>query len=215
MQSGTFYHGTSAEQIALLQDTIKIMELLDANSILSHNAQPIIWHSDLHMGNIFVSPNDQSRIISFIDWQSISILPAFLQAQWPEFLKQPKNYPEGFVKPTLPDGFENLDSSDKGLATLEWNQAKRAKAYEVSNFLENRPAHNAVNVPRVFKELFVRCGEVSDYGVIRYEPVLLKYSRTGLYWGLLETARIHSATLKSKRTSRGSRITMRGTRSRS
>ncbi|KAL5348084.1 hypothetical protein ACLOAV_006564 [Pseudogymnoascus australis] len=159
MQSGTFYHGTSAEQIALLQDTIKIMELLDANSILSHNAQPIIWHSDLHMGNIFVSPNDQSRIISFIDWQSISILPAFLQAQWPEFLKQPKNYPEGFVKPTLPDGFENLDSSDKGLATLEWNQAKRAKAYEVSNFLENRPAHNAVNVPRVFKELFVRCGE--------------------------------------------------------
>lgn len=174
MQSGTFYHGTSAEQIALLQDTIKIMELLDANSILCHNAQPIIWHSDLHMGNIFVSPNDQSRIGSFIDWQSISILPAFFQGKWPIFLKPPSNYPEGLVIPKLPDDFEDLDSDDKALATLEWNQARVAKAYEVSNRLENGSAHNAMNIPRVFKELFIRCGEVSEYGVIPLRTCLIE-----------------------------------------
>ncbi|OBT41089.1 hypothetical protein VE00_09345 [Pseudogymnoascus sp. WSF 3629] len=173
-QLGTFYHGTSAEQIALLRDTIQIMELLDTHPILSRHAQPILWHSDLHMGNIFVSPDDPSRIVSFIDWQSISILPAFLQAQWPEFLKPPANYPEGFVQPTLPDSFETLDSDDKALARLEWDQATIAKAYEVSNFLENRPAHNAINIPRVFKELFVRCGEVSDYGVIPLRTCLIE-----------------------------------------
>lgn len=173
MQSGTFYHGTSTEQIALLRDTVQIMDLLDTHPILSHHAQPIIWHSDLHMGNIFVSADDPSRIVSLIDWQSISILPSFLQAQWPEFLKPPTNYPEGFVQPTLPDGFENLDPGDKALTTLEWNQAKRAKTYEVSNFLENRPAHIAMNIPRVFKELFVRCGEVSDYGVIPLRTCLI------------------------------------------
>ncbi|OBT97161.2 hypothetical protein VE01_04869 [Pseudogymnoascus verrucosus] len=173
-QLGTFHHGTSAEQIALLRDTIQIMELLYTHPILSRHVQPILWHSDLHMGNILVSPDDPSRIVSLIDWQSIFILLAFLQAQWPEFLKPPANYPEGFVKPTLPDGFENLDSGDKALATLEWNQATIAKAYEVSNFLENRPAHNAMNVPRVFKELFVRCGEVSEYGVIPLRTCLIE-----------------------------------------
>ncbi|OBT59176.1 hypothetical protein VE04_00660 [Pseudogymnoascus sp. 24MN13] len=171
---GNFYHGTSAEQISLLRDTMQITESLDTHPILSRHAQPILWHSDLHMGNIFVSPDDPSRIVSLIDWQSTSILPAFLQAQWPEFLKPPANYPEGFVKPTLPDGFENLDSGDKALATLEWNQATIAKAYEVSNFLENRQAHNAMNVPRVFKELFVRCGEVSEYGVIPLRTCLIE-----------------------------------------
>ncbi|OBT60770.1 hypothetical protein VE03_09755 [Pseudogymnoascus sp. 23342-1-I1] len=185
VQLGTFYHGTSAEQIDLLQDTIEIMELLHTHPILSRHAQPILWHSDLHMGNIFISPDDPSRIVSLIDWQSISILPAFLQEKWPVFLKPPSNYPEWFVQPTLPDDFENLDSGDKALATLEWNQATRAKAYEVSNFLENRPAHNAMNVPRVFKGF---SSDVAKYPIMEsyhYEPVLLKYSKTGFQNELL------------------------------
>lgn len=123
-QLGTFCHGTSSEQIAVLRDTIQIMELLDTHPILSRHAQPFLWHSDFHMGNIFVSADDPSRIVSLIDWQSMSILPAFLQANWPEFLKPPGNYPEGFVQPTLPDDFETLDSDDKALATIEWDQAK-------------------------------------------------------------------------------------------
>ena len=174
MQLGTFYHGTRTEQIALLQDTIQIMELLDTHPIVSHHAQPILWHSDLHMGNIFVSPDDPSLIVSMIDWQSISILPAFLQAKWPEFLKPPLNYPEGLVLPKLPDGFESLDSDDKALAMLEWKEATVSKAYEVSNFLENRTAHNAMNIPRVFKEFFIRCGEVSEYGVIPLRTCLIE-----------------------------------------
>ncbi|KFY81622.1 hypothetical protein V500_11237 [Pseudogymnoascus sp. VKM F-4518 (FW-2643)] len=173
-QLGMFYHGTSAEQIALLRDAIQIMELLDRHPILSRHSQPILWHSDLHMGNIFVSPDEQSRIVSFIDWQSISILPAFLQEKWPIFLKPPSNYAEGYVLPKLPDDFENLDSDDKALAMLEWNQTRVAKAYELANFEENRPAYDAMNIPRVFKEFFVRCSEVSEYGVIPLRTCLIE-----------------------------------------
>jgi hypothetical protein len=67
------------------------------------------------MGNIFVSADDPSKIVSLIDWQSVSILPAFLQEKWPVFLQPPANYPGGLVIPKLPDDFENLESNDKAL----------------------------------------------------------------------------------------------------
>ncbi|KFZ14671.1 hypothetical protein V502_05960 [Pseudogymnoascus sp. VKM F-4520 (FW-2644)] len=128
---------------------IQIMELLDTHPILSRHAQPILWHSDLHMGNILVSPDDQSQI-------------------------PPSNYAEGYVLPKLPDDFENLDSDDKALAMLEWNQTRVAQAYELANFEENRPAYDAMNIPRVFKEFFIRCGEVSEYGAIPLRTCLIE-----------------------------------------
>lgn len=94
-------------------------------------------------------PNDSSRITSPIDFQSESVLPAFLQARWPRFLKPPQNYPKGFVQPKPPDNFDELDEDDKTITQQEFPQAKLAKAYEVSTYLKNRPAHNAMNMPRV------------------------------------------------------------------
>lgn len=39
---------------------------------------PTLLHPDLHMSNIFVDPNEPTRITGIIDWQSASIEPAFL-----------------------------------------------------------------------------------------------------------------------------------------
>lgn len=86
--------------------------------------------------------------------------------------------------PKLPDNFENLDLDDKGLAILELDQATLAKAYKVSNCLENTPAHDAMNIPRVFKELFVRCGEVSEYRVIPLRPCLIEIFQSWISLGL-------------------------------
>ncbi|SPB51024.1 unnamed protein product [Aspergillus niger] len=101
-------------------------------------------------------------------------MPAFLQSRWPEFLKPPNNYTQSFAHPELPDGYDNMDDESKLLARRGWSQAKLAKAYEVSTFLENRPAHIARNVPRVFRELFTRCGEVSEMGVIPLRACLIE-----------------------------------------
>lgn len=169
-----FYQGTVKEQAHLLESTINLMRMLDSHPTLIKSGQPTLWHTDLHMGNIYVAPNESSQIVSMIDFQSLSVLPAFLQAQWPIFLKPPHSYIKGLVQSKLPDEFDELDEESKLLAEREWSQAKLAKAYEVSTYLEDRVAHEAMNVPRVFRELFVRCGEVSEVGVIPLRACLIE-----------------------------------------
>lgn len=151
------------------------MKLLDSNE-LKKACQPILWHADLHMGNIYVNPDEHSKIVSLIDFQSTSVLPAFLQTQWPIFLKPPQNYDyvKGIFQPKLPDDFDNLDEDSRQLVLREWSQVKLAKAYEVSTFLEDRAAHDAMNAPRVFRELFIRCGEVSEVGLVPLRACLIE-----------------------------------------
>ncbi|BCS09290.1 phosphotransferase enzyme family protein [Aspergillus luchuensis IFO 4308] len=173
-KSALFYQGTLEEQAQLLNLTISLMPMLDSHPLLGQSAQPTLWHTDLHMGNIYVAPDHRTQIVSVIDFQSISVMPLFLQSRWPEFLKPPDNYTQGFTSPELPDGYDNMDDESKLLARREWSQAKLAKAYEVSTYLEDRPAHTARNVPRVFRELFTRCGEVSEVGVIPLRARLIE-----------------------------------------
>ncbi|RAQ56268.1 hypothetical protein COH21_006999 [Aspergillus flavus] len=104
-------------------------------------------------------------------------LPLFLQAQWPVFLKPPQNYTKGLVQPKLPGDFDELDEEGKAAALQEWSQSKLAKAYEVATVLENGVAHNAMNIPRVFRELFIRCGEVSEVGVVPLRECLIEIFR--------------------------------------
>jgi hypothetical protein len=170
----TFYQGSVEEQAKLLQSTMSLMPLLDSHPALDKSGRPILRHTDLHMGNIYVAPDESSQIVSLIDFQSLSVLLAFLQAQWPIFLKPPPNYPKGFVQPRLPDDFDELDEESKSLAQQEWSQAKWAKAYEVSTYLEDRFAYDAMNVPRVFRELFIRCAEVSEVGVVPLRACLIE-----------------------------------------
>ena len=73
------------------------MRLLETHPLLACSSQPRLWHTDLHMGNIFVSEQDPSQILSFIDWQLIQIAPTFLQARWPEFVTPPKGYKTGLT----------------------------------------------------------------------------------------------------------------------
>ncbi|KAL2830453.1 hypothetical protein BDW59DRAFT_158363 [Aspergillus cavernicola] len=166
--------GTMEEKSHLLRLTQILMPYLDSNSALRHSSQPTLWHTHLHMGNIFVSHRHETEITSLIDFQSLSVLPAFLQAQWPVFLKLPSNYARGLAHPKLPADFEDMDKENITLAREELQQAKLAKAYEVSSYLQRKSAHTAMDVPPVFRELFTRCGEVSDMGVIPLRACLIE-----------------------------------------
>ncbi|OGM48103.1 hypothetical protein ABOM_002935 [Aspergillus bombycis] len=169
--------GNIEEQVRLLEITMNLMRIMDSHPILAQFAQPTLWHTDLHMGNIFVAPDDNT-ITSLIDFQSISILPLFLQAQWPIFLKPPQNYVKGLVQPKLPDNFSELDNDDKAVALRAWTQSKLAKGYEVATILENKRAHNAMDtVPRVFRETFIRCGEISEVGPVPLRECLIEIHR--------------------------------------
>ncbi|KAM5485306.1 hypothetical protein MaudMau93_005459 [Microsporum audouinii] len=175
---GTFYQGSSTERTSLLESALCVMKLLDSNPTLAQPAKPVIWHTDLHMGNIYVSPNKPSQILSLIDWQSISVLPLFLQARWPVFLEPPQNFPKGFQQPKLPENFHELDAEEQQLARYEQQQAMAAKAYEVSSFLQNRAAYTATKLPRVFREFFKRCGETSEVGVLPLRACMIEISQS-------------------------------------
>ncbi|PYH75683.1 phosphotransferase enzyme family protein [Aspergillus uvarum CBS 121591] len=174
-----FQQGSIEEQTQLLETTTRIIKQIESHSLIpGQYTQPTLWHTDLHMGNIFVAPDETSRIVSLIDFQSLSCHPLFLQARCPDFLKPPVTHRKGLGNPKLPDGFTDLDEESQAVALQEFAQAKLAKAYDVANFLEDRVAYNAVmNVPRVFRELFVRCGEVSVVGIVPLRECLIEIWR--------------------------------------
>ena len=108
----------------------------------------------------------------------------FLQVRWSEFLKPPKNYPTAFVKPRLQDDFDQLDPKEKELAVYEWKQATRAKAYQVSSHINHRDASHAMHLPRLFQELFIRCEETWEEGIVPLRACLIDIFQTWRDLGL-------------------------------
>lgn len=115
-------HGSIEEHSAVLKMAEQALLAIAGNSEIFENSQPVLWHSDIHMGNIFVSENDPGKVTGFIDWQNTSIKPLFSQVGWPVFLDPPKDYQKGQVMPSLPEGFDQMDEEEK--ETALYNKAK-------------------------------------------------------------------------------------------
>ncbi|KAL2354250.1 hypothetical protein BJ546DRAFT_978746 [Cryomyces antarcticus] len=156
--------GTQQDQISLLEATVKVMRILGMYPQLLRSSTPILWHTDLHMGNVFVSQDDPTEITGIIDWQSTSISPMFLQVP-------------------LPDDFDQLSSNRKERAIYENDRATLSKMYEISSYSNSRDVKYALNIPRVFRELFVRCRDASKDGVIPLRACLIQLFET---WQELE-----------------------------
>jgi hypothetical protein len=144
------------------------------NTVLSEATRPVIWHTDLHLGNIFVTEHSIPRIRSLIDWQSISVLPLFFQSRMPVYLEPSGGCPHGLVKPQLPENYDELDEREKKMADFMFEENTQAKAYEVTSFKNNFLAYKATRLPRVLKDLFTRTGEAYDDGTIAIRECLLQ-----------------------------------------
>ncbi|KAI2038307.1 Phosphotransferase enzyme [Ophidiomyces ophidiicola] len=71
-----------SSHIHLLEKYLKILpDIIPSGNELS---RATLWHSDLHLGNIFV---ENSKIVSIIDWQDCMSLPLFVQSKIPKFLR--------------------------------------------------------------------------------------------------------------------------------
>lgn len=182
---------TPAQRISVVEAAEKVMAVLETNPRLHDFGIPLLWHTDLHMGNIFVSEGNPAKIESIIDWQSINIGPAFLQVRWPIFLEPPADYDIGLVKPTLPENFDELDAVDQDIAKYRLKQVNRTKAYETATFLKNRLTHDARNVHGLFKELFVRSDEAFEDGIIPLQECLIVISQSWNDLGFPKSSPIH------------------------
>lgn len=66
------------------------MKAVSKSTILQDSCSPLLFHPDLHARNIFVDPDDPTKISGIIDWQSAAVEPAFVHAQeTPDFAEEP------------------------------------------------------------------------------------------------------------------------------
>jgi hypothetical protein len=159
---------STEEQLAVLNMAIEVMSRLDTDTIIDRFSQPVLWHTDLHMGNIFVSSEDPTKVISLIDWQSISVSP---------FLSVDPDFVLDSAMPALPEDYEALDAVDKQIAEFKTRQAKMAKAYEVASSVHNPQAYKAFFMPSFLQDLFTRCGEASQEGIIPLRACLIQIAK--------------------------------------
>ena len=73
----------------------------------------VLWHTDLHLENIFVNETCPTEITGIIDWQGVHISPAFMHVCYPSFIDHEGPKLEGFKKPELPPNFTELDALSK------------------------------------------------------------------------------------------------------
>ncbi|KAI4930897.1 uncharacterized protein J4E92_004731 [Alternaria infectoria] len=167
--------GTLEEQIDTLNMTKEVMSRLNDRTLIGKVSEPVLWHTDLHMGNIYVSGRMPPQISSIIDWQSIVVSPLFLQARFPKFLTVDDDYKLGTIKlPDPPPDLDKMDARDRELAEYKFEQAKEAKVYEVSTAATNMRAWRCMLISSFLRELFTRCGEVSEEGEIPLRACLLQ-----------------------------------------
>ncbi|ORY17472.1 hypothetical protein BCR34DRAFT_610932 [Clohesyomyces aquaticus] len=129
----------------------------------------------LHSANIYVSPEDPTTIVSITDWQSIVVSPLYLQARFPKLLPIDEGYVLGLTDlPKLPENYDEMDAGDKEQADEKFLQAKLAKAYEISSGADNVRALEALRIPSLLRELFVRCGKVSEEGIMPLRACIIQ-----------------------------------------
>lgn len=100
---------------------------------------PTLWHSDLHLNNIFIDPAS-NEITSIIDWQSTQIAPLVLQAKIPRFTRHIDTLEPGWILPEKPSNYEKLDPKGKVKADKLHESALCQKHYEVLTAKRN-PSH--------------------------------------------------------------------------
>lgn len=169
--------GSFDEQGAILNMAREVMSRLDTVTLINRVSRPVLWHTDLHMGHIYSRPEDPAKISSLIDWQSTVVSPLYLQARFPEFLSVDDDYVLGLTEePKLSQDYQDMDANDKKLAELQFEDTKMSKFYELSTANQHLRAHDAFLMPQFTWELFIRCGEASEEGVIPLRACLIQFA---------------------------------------
>jgi hypothetical protein len=157
--------------------TKKVMSRLNERTLIGKVSEPVLWHTDLHMGNVYVAEGKPAQILSIIDWQSIPVSPLFLQARFPNFVTVGEDYPLGTKEiPKLPPDFDELNEEEKKITEQRLKDNITAKGYELCTGSKNIRGWKALQIPLFLRELFIRCAEASEEGVVPLRACLIEYA---------------------------------------
>lgn len=102
---------------------------------------PSLWHPDLHLENIFVDPENLTKIVGIIDWQAVEVAPLFDQVRRPYFLDYEGPLTVNLECLSLPEDPAQLDPATKGLDL----QLKVSAAYKIILHDQNPGLYRVVN----------------------------------------------------------------------
>ncbi|KAJ7090561.1 kinase-like domain-containing protein [Mycena crocata] len=102
----------------------------------------VLWHPDLNPGNIFVSPKEDFRVVSIIDWQGAWAGPAYLQMNTPTFVEytglDASLIPSGLAFPELPDAYNAMSPEQQAAAQRNHKDKILKKLYEITQLVPYR-----------------------------------------------------------------------------
>ncbi|KAH1895063.1 hypothetical protein KXW04_007666 [Aspergillus fumigatus] len=126
--------------------------------------QSVDEYCDLLQKEILVLPvlSHDPRVLE----SAAQAAPLFIQAQFPEFLRPPKNYSTGTEIPSLPENFEELDPDQKERVAEEQTLAAQSKYYEMSCLAYNKPIYDAMKLDRRLWEPFTCCQLFSNGSMV-------------------------------------------------
>ncbi|OJA19658.1 hypothetical protein AZE42_02813 [Rhizopogon vesiculosus] len=97
---------------------------------------PVLWHTDLHGGNIMIKAEGAPDITGIIDWQGMSVAPLFIQCVYPKFVKYTGDdrivLPPGLKLPELPPDFDQYSEDEQTFIKGQYRLAIFYKSYEAS-----------------------------------------------------------------------------------
>ncbi|KAF7121830.1 hypothetical protein CNMCM5793_009383 [Aspergillus hiratsukae] len=180
-----FSDGQSINEYSdLLRKVKNILPILSQDPRVVEVARPVLWHTDLHLGNMFASTDDPTTIEGIIDWQSAQIAPMFIRARFPEFLRPPNGYNPGIGIPSLPDNFEELDPEQKEQAIKDKTLATQSKYYEMSCLAYNKHVYKAMKLDRSLWELFTCCQLFLNGSIVPLRSSLIRIAQDWAGLGL-------------------------------
>lgn len=90
-------------------------------------------------------PDDPTKIVGIIDWQSVHLGPLFLQTRHPALINFDGPIPESFDI-ELPSNFDSLSAEEKKKAEMLVSSQSLYKLYEVLSFKNNNKAYGALRL---------------------------------------------------------------------
>lgn len=162
------------------------MSRTDTVTLINRHLRPVLWHTDLHMGNIFSTPENPTAISSLIDWQSTVVSPLYVQVRFPEFLSVDDKYVLGLMeRPKLPPDYSDMNINDRKMAEYNFQDTKMSKFYEISTANQHLRAHDALLMPQFTRELFIRCEAIYEEGAIPLRACLIDFANAWTKLGFL------------------------------
>lgn len=139
------YKPTATTKISTLHNYLKVAKYLLPKDKNLHSA--ILWHSDLHTDNIFVDPDNPTKITSIIYWQSAHVSPLFLQARHPALLNFEGSIPESFdIKP--PENFDTFSPEEQEKDKKLRSAQSLYKLYDLASFKSNKDIYQAIRAQK-------------------------------------------------------------------